>query len=274
MIHAAGRAAAVLALLLVPASFTVPGASLRAQEAAAPAGDTVTEADSARLVGRVVSALTGEPIQGAAVGLRRARHGAITDSSGNFALPRGPAGQDTVEVRYVGYESGHASIYLAPERTSRVVLLLSPTAVRLAELEVEVPRGRAVSAVMAGFERRKARGMGYFFTREDVERYEPRYTTELLRRVPGLRVGAGRSMGRSRITIGRDGLYCSPVVFVDGLHLEGASVDDVIVNDLGGIEVYTGPGEVPAEFAAMAPSACGAILIWTRRGERPEDRRP
>lgn len=271
MIEAVGRRGRGVAALVACLAASLPW-SLSAQQGAdtgAPAAG-----DSARLVGQVVSALTGEPIGGAAVSLRGARHGAITDSSGNFRLPRGPAGTDTIEVRYVGYEPGHAPVRLEAGRTSRVVLLLSPNAVRLAELEVEVPRTRAVSAIMEGFERRKARGMGHFFDREDVERYEPRYTTELLRRVPGLRVGAGRSMGRSEITIGRDGLYCSPVVFVDGLYLEGASVDDVIVNDLGGVEVYTGPGEVPAQFAAMAPSACGAVIIWTRRGERPEDRRP
>lgn len=60
---------------------------------------------------------------------------------------------------------------------------------------------------------------------------------------------------------------CSPEIFVDGLHLEGASVDDVIVPDLGGVEVYSGPTRIPAQFSTLAPTNCGAIVIWTRRGD-------
>lgn len=229
-----------------------------------------TGRDSARVVGQVVSAVTGEPLGGASISLRGSRSGAISDSTGRFSLPSTPSGHDTLDVRYVGYESGFVEVYLEPARTTRLVLLLSPTTVRLAELEVEIPRRNPGAVMLEGFRRRMNRGMGTFFDREDIERRNPRSTSDLLRGVQGLRVAPHQGIGRTQVTVGRSGTTCRPEIFVDGLHLAGASVDDVIVPDLGGVEVYPGPALVPARFAAMAPTQCGAIIIWTRRGQAPD----
>lgn len=249
---------------MVVGSLATPSA-LAAQEPA-------EEMDRARLVGRVVSSITGEPIGNAAVSLRRGRAGAVTDSTGRFAIPAAIAGEDTVEVRYVGYETSSVPLTLEPGVTTRVVLLLSPTVVRVAELEVQVERGE-FRINLREFERRKNKGIGHFITREQIERQKPRETSDLLRRVPGLRVGPSDTGtgSRTEITVARDAMHCTPAIFVDGLYLPNADVDDIIVPDLGGIEVYTGPGQVPVRFASMASSACGAILIWTRRGTRPGD---
>lgn len=224
----------------------------------------------ASLVGQVVSEVTGEPLGGATVALRRARRGALADSAGNFSIPEALAGEDTLEVRYVGYEGGSTPITLEPEVTTRVVLLLAPNVVRVAELVVEIERGE-FRLGLREFERRRAKGIGEFVTREEIERQNPRRTSDVLRRVPGLRVGPSDAGGRAEITLGRQAMPCRPAIFVDGLHMPRFSVDDIIVPDLGAIEVYAGAGEIPAQYASMAPSACGAVLIWTRRGKRPGD---
>jgi hypothetical protein len=255
--------AAGLALLLL-----TPGAALAQEDPQDEKGRNATP-DSARVVGQVVSDLTGEPISGAAVSLRGSRAEDMSDSTGRFVLPPTRAGTDTLDVRYLGYESGFIEVHLRPDRTTRLVLLLSPDAVQLAELEVVVSRPRSPGDAMTeGFRRRKERGMGTFFDREDIERRNPRYTSDLLRSVRGIRVGPQR-VGRTSVTLARSGRTCRPEIFVDGLHLRGASVDDVIVPDLEGVEVYPGPSLVPARFSAMAPTQCGAIIIWTRRGESP-----
>lgn len=255
--------AAGLALLLLAPS------AAPAQEH--PPGEEGQDArpDSARVVGQVVSDLTGGPISGAAVSLRGSRAEDMSDSTGHFVLPPTEAGTDTLDVQYPGYESGFIEVHLQPDRTTRLVLLLSPEAVQLAELEVVVPPSRSPGDAMTeGFRRRMERGMGTFFDREDIERRNPRYTSDLLRSVRGIRVGPQR-LGRTSVTLARSGRACRPEIFVDGLHLQGASVDDVIVPDLEGVEVYPGPSLVPARFSAMAPTQCGAIIVWTRRGESP-----
>lgn len=260
--RAASRSiAAVLLLALSPLAAA-------AQETGG--ADAETPPQPATLVGQIVSEVTGEPLAGATVALRRARRGALADSAGNFSIPQALAGDDTLEVRYVGYEGGSTPITLEAGVTTRVVLLLAPNVVRVAELEVQIERGE-FRLGLREFERRRARGIGEFVTREQIERQNPRETSDVLRRVPGLRVGPSDAGGRTEITLGRDAFPCRPAIFVDGLHMARFSVDDVIVPDLGGIEVYTGAGQIPVKYASMAPSACGAILIWTRRGKRPGD---
>lgn len=239
-----------------------------AQETGADEPDAARQ--PAMLIGQVISEVTGEPLAGATVALRRARRGALADSAGNFSIPQALAGEDTLEVRYVGYEGGSTPITLEPEVTTRVVLLLAPNVVRVAELEVQIERGE-FRLGLREFERRRAKGIGEFVTREQIERQEPRRTSDVLRRIPGLRVGPSDAGRRTEITLSRDAFPCRPAMFVDGLHMAGFSVDDIAVPDLGAIEVYAGAGEIPAQYASMAPSACGAILIWTRRGKRPGD---
>ena len=223
--------------------------------------------ETAHLIGQVVSAIDGRVIGGAVVSLLRSGIGAISDSSGNFNIPLTIAGTDTLEVRFVGYESGTVEIYLEPDRVTRIALLLSPTTVRVAELNVEIERSDT-PALYAGFYRRKNKGIGRFITPEEIVRRRPRYTTDMLRSVPGLAVGATIA-GRARVTVTRELIPCEPVIFIDGLYVPSMPVDDILGTDLGAIEVYLGPSQVPVQFATLAPSSCGAILVWTRRGREP-----
>ena len=243
-----------------------PGMSFRvaAQEPATPEPVAL---DTARLIGQVVSAIDGRAIGGAVVWLFRSGMGAISDSSGNFNIPETIAGTDTLEVRFLGYESGTVELYLEPDRVTRVVLLLSPTTVRVAELNVEIERSET-PALYAGFYRRKKKGIGHFITPEEIARRQPRYTTDMLRRVPGLAVGATIA-GRARVTVTRELIPCEPVIFIDGLYVPRMPVDDILATDLGAIEVYLGPAQVPAQYANLASGACGAILVWSRRGRAP-----
>jgi hypothetical protein len=248
-------AASILAVLLLPPWTPTPA---HAQEPAA--------IDTARLVGEVVSAKTGKAIAGAVVSLQRSRLGTMTDSSGNFAISGAAAGQDTVEVWYAGYESSRLQLFLEPDQTTRVVLLLGPAAIQLADLHVEIQQNPL--GIIAGFEQRSKQGIGHFFSREDIEKRNPRYPSDLLRQVPGLRVRRSPS-GRSNVTLARRSEICSPVIFVDGLYQRDLEVDDILATDLGAVEVYTASSQIPGRFASMAPASCGAIIFWTRRGKRP-----
>jgi hypothetical protein len=259
------RATRLTALALLALTLSL-GTAVRA-----PAQEPVTPPppalDTASLVGQVVSAIDGQAIGGAVVALLRSGMGAISDSSGNFNIPLTIAGTDTLEVRFIGYETGTVEVYLEPKRSTRVVLLLSPTTVRVAELNVEIERSET-PALYEGFYRRRNKGLGHFITPEEIARRRPRYTSDMLRSVPGLAVGATRG-GRATVTVTRELIPCEPVVFIDGLYVPAMPVDDIIANDLGAIEVYLGPSQVPVQYASLAPAACGAILVWTRRGRAP-----
>ncbi|MDP9347783.1 MAG: Plug domain-containing protein, partial [Gemmatimonadota bacterium] len=63
---------------------------------------------------------------------------------------------------------------------------------------------------------------------------------------------------------------CAPRVYLDGIRAfhDGNMIIDNLVSpmDLEGIEVYRSSAEVPVQYGGM-DAGCGAILIWSRRGE-------
>lgn len=245
-------------LLAAIAIAAVGTAEARAQQGAA-AGDSVA---TANLVGQVVSATTGKPIDGAVVSLKGSGFGAITDTLGAFRMPDVPAGPDTIEVRFIGYEPSSVELELEPERTTHVVLLLSQTVVRVADLRVEVQRDRR--GKLADFEWRQRAGHGYFIGPEEIEKRKPfRLTSDLLRGVPGLRVGPYRH-GRQEVLIDR-GKRCRPAIYLDGVHMPAFEIDDVAPEELGAVEIFRGPSEIPGEFMRLHDD-CGVIAIWTPEG--------
>ena len=234
------------------------GAGLVAGELAAQEGD---EPLPASLVGQVVNATTGMPVDGAVVNLLASGYGAITDSAGNFRIPQTWAGRDTVEVRFIGYEPSTTPIELAPRETSRVTLLLSPTAVRVADLVVEVRQTRR-SRNLEGFLERKDRGFGEFFTPRDIVLRNPRLPSDLMRGIPGVTVGRIQ-YGKAPVFIGTgERLGCPPAIYLDGVYQAGMDLDDIPAEDLGAVEVYKGITDTPMEFMRSS-STCGAIVIWT-----------
>lgn len=223
------------------------------------------EADSvawATLTGQVVSAATGEPMAGARVSLRGSGYGAVTDSAGHFRIPRATPGADTVEVGYLGYEESALPLHLEPDRITRVVLLLSPRVIRLAELVVEVRRDPP--SRLSAFERRRKLGLGHYITFEEIQKRDPRHPSDLLRTVPGVRVGVTR-FGRAEVAMTRTGRPCPPSIVLDGVHIRDLHIDELSAQDLEAMEIYTGPSQVPGEYSGL-PRGCGTIVVWTRRG--------
>ena len=55
------------------------------------------------------------------------------------------------------------------------------------------------------------------------------------------------------------------LIYLDGVLISEAGEVDLWVSpvEIGGVEVYKGPGALPAEFTGPA-SRCGAVAIWTK----------
>jgi hypothetical protein len=254
-----------------------PAQSLAGQEAAAPETRPSQERRPATLVGRVVSATTGGPLEGAMVVLMGSGAGAVTDSAGDFRLPPTWAGVDTAEVRFIGYTPSQTELTLEPNATTRVVFLLSQTVLRVADLKVEI-RAPSRSTKLRGFEERRAKGFGAFITPDRVQARNATLTSDHLRGIPGVTVGR-EEFGRAPVVIGRNAQGCSPAVFLDGIYHATMWVDDIPKEDVGAIEVYRGPSELPAEFHRAGGRHCGAVVIWTPDGPEffdytPPERRP
>lgn len=250
-----GARLAALTLVAGAVLAGTPGSTLAQEE---------EERETAELLGQVVSASTGLPIEGARVILMGSGYGAITDAEGNFRIPRTWAGRDSVEVRFIGYEAGYTIIDLAPEQTTRVTLTLSSTVIRIADLTVEVRQTRRARN-LAGFVERMDKGFGTFFTPRDIINRNPRLPSDLVRGLPNVSVGR-IEYGRAEIFLG-DGarLGCPPALYLDGMYQAGMQFDDLPKEDLGAVEVYRRDIETPMEFMRTG-STCGAIVVWTPSG--------
>lgn len=115
---------------------------------------------------------------------------------------------------------------------------------------------------MRDFDRRSASNkLGYFLNEQQIQAAHPQYTSDALRRVPGIVVLPGRGIGNTVRIRG-----CAPLIWVDGQRAPGVELDEVTHgNDVAGLEVYRSLAGVPAEFTDRS-ATCGTILVWLKTG--------
>ncbi len=219
-------------------------------------------ARTARLIGRVVDSL-GAPISGATV--RVVSHRllqATTNDAGTFAIDSVPVGRVELGVRRLGYAPATFWAVMTPGVIARVNLTLAPVAFELPAVSVS---DTLAHPWLRTFDRRRRSGRGYFFTREDIVRSQVQATTDLLRRVPGVRIVRTR-WGTPQVLFdrgGASGMPCVPQLFVHTMTYMGL-VDDFSPDDIEAMEVYNGISTVPVELQSEQAHTCGAIVIWTR----------
>lgn len=239
------------------ASLSMAGGLLAAGLLALP---HLAAAQDARIIGRITSAESGEPIAGAEVYLKNTNHRSVTSKGGLFELDDLPAGQYSLAIHYLGAESEEFTVRLSPREKVDVAFRLEMRVIPVPELTVTVDQRPPVGKLY-GFYRRSESGPGYFLTRDDIADSQATRTTDLLRRVPGLDITGRPTFDRTPVTMSRK-KGCVPDFYVDGAHAPFFDVDDIPPRDLAGVEVYRGNSEVPVEFKHA--DRCGVIVLWTR----------
>lgn len=257
LVFLVGAAAAVFPL-------APPGA--RAQQPAIQQpglGIHVVDASDAPVVGaQVVVAGTG--LQG------------VSDQSGWVRLRTVPPGRVAVRVTRLGFQPSEFSLEVPPSGSLEVDVELVPGPVRVEGVTaVGAAENRALATT--GFYRRKEAGGGAFLTREDIDMIGVKRTSEVFRRVRGVRViyagknkwklmglRFGASMSQSAGSRSRNGATCEMVTFLDGNRIYLDGIDDISLEGVEAIEVYRGTTEVPPEFR-VTDAACGVAALWTRR---------
>jgi hypothetical protein len=249
--------AASLLLLILPLAALLPE-PLAAQQ--------VSRADSvATLIGKVVSAMTGGPLPGARVVMATSGFGAITDETGNFRIDKVPAGfVDTIKVSRIGYASQGVPLKLQAGATTHAVFMLSETVLQVAELHVDV-KPSALRDPLNDFKRDRKTGMGYFVTPKMIEEINPSYTTDILRRVPGVTVGA-QVNGKSEIHVVHSNLNCYPTLYLDGILWPRHYLEELPPRSILAMEVYRGTSEIPPQYMGYGRPDCGVIVVWIKQG--------
>jgi hypothetical protein len=245
--------------------------------------DVPTEDRAANLLGYVRDIATGQPVTGASVELVSMSTVRITNELGFFAFTDVPLGDQILVIESLGYEERRLLVTLDDDKSFGTEILLGTVPLELEGLSVNVIPRRTFNE-LRDLDIRLGRGFGRFVLRKEMEQRGGNLIT-LIQSMPGVRIQGSGSMMSNRTVILRRAAHivstapgvmaianCYPAVFVDGRRFsrraslgdQPTDLTEFIASDMDVVEVYSGTS-VPAAFGG-GDAACGAILIWTRRG--------
>lgn len=218
--------------------------------------------------GRVVDMQTGAPVPRVHVRMRNSSFSTLSDTTGRFVFARVPVGDYRLLFEHIGYAANDAPVQVRHEDLDALVRM-TPAAIALQPIVVTAFSRRLEHV---GFYDRRKRGIGTFFDRKQIDAMNIQDASDLLRRLPQLRLVPQLRRGTNQqrnATVGRRG-NCRYIFVIDGSRtLPDFEMDYLAAGALEGVEVYAGLAEVPASFKAHATSVagstvCGVIAIWTR----------
>jgi hypothetical protein len=222
---------------------------------------------SGQLVGRVTEAGDRDlrDVAISVVGQERAR--TLSNQQGRFTLRDVEPGLLVVRFALLGYAPRTATLVVQPGRTAEVSVTMAVQPIELEPVEVTV---RSLDLERDGFYDRAARGWGTHFAPGDLERIQPIDVSDIFRgRVPGVSVARVRDPDWGYVTrlISRRGASftrgpCVLPVYLDGMRMIDSDLDVISAGAIAAAEIYHGPG-TPIQYSS---NGCGAVLLWTRRG--------
>ena len=207
----------------------------------------------------------GKPIPGVEVVLLQRPGAVYSDSLGVFRFASIPAGKRELHFRRLGFSPKSVDAEIPENNTLKIAVVLEVTATEIEGMTVEEATRRR--QLLSEFYDRMSRGFGHFVTREQIEKRNPMQLSDMMRTIPGARVVPLRGTSAStlrfnRATGGRD---CPPQYYVDGVKTWNLNIDDIIPQDVEGLEIYEGASSVPPQYNTKeGTTICGVVLIWTR----------
>jgi hypothetical protein len=174
-----------------------------------------------------------------------------------------------VAVRRLGYESVSFSLTARDVADNSLDVVLRRLATTLESVDVTALEDRAKTP-LRGYDDRRARGLGTFVTREQIEARNTRHLTDVLRQARGVII-----RGTQVRFTNYQAKNCLPMVWLDGQQAPGLDLSAVAATDVEGIELYQSIATTPAEFRRTNQGAeCGTIVIWTKRPILEVQRKP
>lgn len=218
-------------------------------------------------VAGVVFGADSEPLSHARLRIAGTAVAVFAGATGGFLLVDVPAGRQMLDVRRIGYAPVQLPIDVPAGDTLRLRVVLLALALELEAVDVRSD----IPAPLKGFEERRARGPGVFFTRDEITRLQPRQLTDVLRRVPGVTVRSVNGTYGDNQQVTMRGSRCQMMFYVNGSPLPVSSDipinNYVAVDEVVAIEIYA-PSEMPPQFNSTTYNArCGLVGVWTRSGK-------
>lgn len=215
--------------------------------------------DKAQLIGKVYDSRTGQVLTTAVVQLDGVTANVNLSSQARFVLSGIEPGDRRIQIRTVGYRPFTGFLKFEAGKTLEKTFELEFTGDQMPDLEVEARNSKTLPRFVE-FERRRDHGVGHFISRDEITARGYMNMGDALRTVKGVKVYC--DVLDCLVKMARAAPGCLPVYYVDG-QLARSFATTTPINDVQGIEIYRGAGEVPAEYTGSG-AGCGVVVIWTR----------
>lgn len=219
-----------------------------------------TLAPKAALNGQVLTDSTLLPIGGVEISIPSLGRSTRSSPNGFFTLKDLPPGSHTVVVRAIGYSPIEQSVQLSPiTRTERRVLLGKVSVLERIETIAERP-----APWQREFDDNRRIGLGRFFDREALAKFDGRPLYQMLEGTTGLQFD--RFL---RILSKRN--RCFANIYLDEFALYSGKPNEVppsltkfAAQEFEAIEWYPSPASTPARYSSLN-ATCGVLVMHTRR---------
>lgn len=219
-----------------------------------------------RATGEVRDANTGETLPGANVLIQGTSIGVATDVDGRYVLRQVPAGDQIMEIRFIGFETQQIPIRISADETIEQTIMLTPDLIEGDEIfVVAYQRGQARALTR----QRESVNIRNVMSSEQMDRFSDVSVAGALQRIPGMGHGGAniRGVGADMSKVTMDGQRMGSTGAGDrGVDIGTISID--MVQELEVIKVITPDMD--------ADALSGVININTRRpvgGRRTLDTR-
>ena len=231
--------------------------------------DLVVDRTAARgtlFAGVVYIDSTHTPIADAEVSLPELSLSTRSNERGIFRITEVPSGLHAVIVRKVGFGAMETKLTFNAGTLQREIFLTRTTILDSVKVLAQRP-------VLKDFEEHKKIGLGKFVTRAQLEGREGRRLGEMLSTLMGVHItGKGTSafVAASRGPRSITAPSCLANVYLDHMLMYGRrgdppfDVNSISPEEIEAIEYYGSAATTPLEYSTLN-SACGVIVIWTRR---------
>ena len=226
-------------------------------------------AQQSTLRGVVLDRSTGQGVIGAQIVVVDEKRTVVADSQGKFKIYNLPPGRSHLVVRALGFPPRQLNVELSPGAiTDQPVQLDSTDAGRLSSAQAlpsmsVTALSTRVNYRLADFERRRQDGRGQYLTEDEIAKSGAYSVADAVKGMRGVTYECGGGAG-CFVRMARAPMRCLPEYIVDDREMNDFGPSTPI-RDIIGLEVYTGPTEVPGEYAGRY-AGCGVIVIWTRSG--------
>ena len=213
----------------------------------------------------VYDASTGDPIEGAQVTDVASGTFALTTKTGTVSLIFLPDGGGIVRIRKIGFAPWSEFVAISPRDTASLTIILNPTATVLPTVVTTDSALHYVSSRLRAFEERRKTGFGRYIAEAELRKNDNREMPDVLRKISWVTVTCSTRTPRvcTAVSSRTAGSRCSYVIYIDGVQSTDKNLLMLSVNEFAGVEVYSGPGGIPAEYN-MTGSSCGVLLFWSR----------